>query len=252
MSEPKLISPMLDNFAMGDPISEHNGVRCCPAMEMSSDDKYIVKIISVPASQVQLNALLLTGAYQDQDAALSYFKDLADGIIEETQILQQLSELEGFVPYKEFQLVPMEDGTGYDVYLLSPYRRTLEQHFRRNPMTHLGAINLGLDMCAALAVCRRLGYLYADLKPGNIYITGDKEYRIGDLGFLKLDSLKYSSLPEKYRSEYTAPEIADAFSSINTTIDIYAAGLILYQAYNDGKLPRMNELDPEGVIPAPA
>lgn len=252
MSEPKLISPMLDNFAMGDPISEHNGVRCCPAMEMGSDDKYIVKIISVPASQVQLNALLLTGAYLDQEAALSYFKDLADGIIEETQVLQQLSQLEGFVPYKDSQIVPMEDGTGYDVYLLSSYRRTLEQHFRRYPMTHLGAINLGLDMCAALAVCRRLGYLYADLKPGNIYITGDNEYRIGDLGFLKLDSLKFASLPEKYRSEYTAPEIADAFSSINTTIDIYAAGLILYQAYNDGKLPRRDDVDSAEALPAPA
>lgn len=249
MSEPKLISPMLDNFAMGDPISEHNGVRCCPAMEMGSDDKYIVKIISVPASQVQLNALLLTGAYQDKDAALSYFKELADGIIEESQVLLQLSQLEGFVPYKDSQLIPMDDDTGYDVYLLSSYRRTLEQHFRRTPMTHLGAINLGLDMCAALAVCRRRGYLYVDLKPSNIYLTADNEYRIGDLGFMKLDSLKYASLPEKYRSEYTAPEVADAFSAINTTVDIYAAGLIMYQAYNDGILPRMDDND---ELPAPA
>ena len=42
MSEPKLISPMLDNFAMGDPISDRDGVRCCPAMENGSDEKYIV------------------------------------------------------------------------------------------------------------------------------------------------------------------------------------------------------------------
>ena len=29
MSEPKLISPLLDKFIMGDPISEHDGVQCC-------------------------------------------------------------------------------------------------------------------------------------------------------------------------------------------------------------------------------
>lgn len=252
MSEPKLISPMLDNFDMGDPISHHNGVRCCPAMEKDSDKKYIVKIISIPASQVQLDALLITGAYQSAEAACAYFKELSDSVVEEAQILQKLSGLEGFLPYESWQVVPKEQETGYDVYLLSPYRRTLEKHFRRNSMTHLGAVNLGLDLCAAMAVCRHSGYLYADLKPGNVCIVDDNAYRICDLGFIKLDALKYASLPEKYHSQYTAPEISDAFSALNATIDIYAAGLILYQAYNDGILPFKGEVPPAEVFPAPA
>lgn len=252
MSEPKLISPMLDNFVMGDPISDHDGVRCCPAMEENSDHKYIVKIISTPASQTQLDALLLSGAYSSEEAALSYFKVLADGIVQEAQTLQKLSQLEGFVPFHSYQIVPMEGETGYDVYLLSTYRKTLAHHFRKNAMTHLGAINLGLDLCAALTVCRRSGYLYADLKPNNIYMTADQEYRIGDLGFLKLDTLKYTSLPDRYRSPYTAPEITDAYSALNTTIDVYAVGLILYQAFNDGNLPFKGVTAPAEAFPAPA
>ena len=250
MSEPKLISPMLDNFAMGDPISDHNGVRCCPAMENDSQDKYIVKIISTPANQSQLDALLLSGAYSDRDSALAYFKALADGIAEEAQVLKKLSQLEGFASYESWQIVPMDDGNGYDVYLLNPYKKTLERYLRRNPMTHLGALNLGLDLCAALSVSRQSGYLYADLKPSNIYITGDNEFRIGDLGFLRLDSLRFASLPERYRSEYTPPEIADAFSSVSNTMDIYAVGLILYQAFNDGVLPVRNDNDAFFAPPA--
>ena len=250
MTEPKLISPMLDHFAMGDPISDHHGVRCCPAMKMDSEDKYIVKIISIPASQTQLDALLLTGAYPDEASALTYFKELADGVTEEVQILSRLSQLEGFLPYENLQIVPMENETGYEVYLLSTYKRALDRHFSRNPMTHLGAINLGLDLCAALAVCRRSGYLYVDLKPSNVFVTEEQEYRIGDIGFVRLDSLKYASLPEKYRSVYTAPEISDAFSSLNPTMDVYAAGLILYQAYNNGTLPFIGESAPaEGLNP---
>ena len=53
MSELKLISPMLDNFVMGEPMSDHHAVRCCPAMQNDSDERYIVKIISIPASQAQ-------------------------------------------------------------------------------------------------------------------------------------------------------------------------------------------------------
>ena len=250
MSEPKLISPMLDNFAMGDPISNHNGVRCCPAMQQNSDKKYIVKIISIPASQVQLNALLLTGAYRSTAAALAYFKDLSDGIVKETEILEKLSKMEGFVPYVQTQIVPMENEIGYDVYLLANYHRTLERLFRKSMMTHLGAVNLGLDLCAAMTVCRQAGYLYVDLKPSNIFISPEQEYRVGDLGFVPLNTLKYASLPDRYRSAYTAPEIKDAFSTLNTTVDIYAIGLVLYQAFNGGTLP-FDGSAPEEVLPAP-
>ncbi|MBQ4642304.1 MAG: protein kinase [Oscillospiraceae bacterium] len=240
MSEPKLISPLLDNFVMGAPISEHHGVRCCPAMENESNDKYIVKVISVPATQSQMEAMLLSGAYADKESALVYFKELADSIASEAKILNELSTIDGFVPYRDFQLVPMEDGNGYDVYLLGQYKRSLTKHFTRHIMTHLDVLNLGLDLCASLSVCRKSGYLYVDLKPENIFVTGDHTYRIGDLGFVRLNSLKYSSLPDRYLSAYTAPEVTDAFSTLNTTIDIYAAGLVLYQAYNNGELPKQN------------
>lgn len=251
MSEPKLIQPLLAEHIMGEPISDHHGVRCCPAMHQDSDSKYIVKIISIPASQIQLDALLLSGAYSRKEDALNYFRELADDTVREAELLQRLSRLEGFAGYEGWQVVPMEDGIGYDVYLLGPYRPTLERHFRRNPMTHLGAVNLGLDLCAALSVSRRNGYLYVDLKPGNIHITPNQEYRIGDLGFISLASLKYASLPDKYRSAYTAPEITDAYSSLNDTIDIYAAGLILYQAYNNGELP-FDGCAPAEPLPPPA
>ena len=61
MSTPRLISPLLDNFLMGEPIYDKCGVRLCPAMEEGKDDKYIVKIISIPANQSQVDALLITG-----------------------------------------------------------------------------------------------------------------------------------------------------------------------------------------------
>lgn len=251
MSEPKLISPLLDGYAMGTPISDHDGVKCCPAMREDSDNKYIVKIISIPASQVQLEALLLTGAYEDPADAMDYFKELADGVETEAQLLKKLSKLEGFLPYDSWQVEPMEDNRlGYDIYLISSYKRSLEKYLRRNTMTHLGAVNLGLDICAALAIARRAGYIYVDLKPTNIFLSENKEYRIGDLGFLDMSNLKYTSLPAKYRSAYTAPELRDALVTVNSTADTYALGMVLYQLYNNGQLP---EIDPESEesLPSP-
>ena len=237
MSEPRYISPMLDGFSLGQAISDHSGVECYPAMRNDSEKRYIVKKISLPASQVQVEALLLTGVYKDEDAVGAYYKELAELVREEVRILDQLAGQRGFVPFQSCQIEPMETGVGYEVHLLSRYRKSLERYTLRNPMTHLGALNLGIDLCAALAVSREAGWLFVDLKPENIYLFNDQEYRIGDLGFVALDSLEYASLPDRYRSLYTAPEVADAYSHLNATMDTYALGLVLYQIYNEGKLP---------------
>lgn len=251
MPEPKLISPLLDGFQVGDAISDHHGVRSFPAMPKDSDERYIVKIISIPASQTKVQALLLAGAFADEVGAADYFRELADDTLRECAVLERLSRMEGFLPFTGSQAAPMEKGVGWNVYLVSPYRPTLGRFLSRSNMTHLSAINLGLDLCASLTVCRQLGYLYANLKPENIYICHDQEYRIGDLGFLKLDSLKYTSIPERYITAYTPPEIVDAYSDLNTTVDTYGAGMILYRVYNGGELP-FKERAGTDPLPPPA
>lgn len=250
MSEPKLISPLLDGYSLGTAISDHDGVSCSPAVKENSENKYIVKVISIPASQTQLDALLLTGAYKDPGSAMDYFRELTEGVIAEAECLKKLSKLEGFLPYDSWQVVPMErNHLGYDVYLVGAYKRSLERYMKRNTMTHLEAVNLGLDMCAALAIARRAGWMYVDLKPSNIFISEEREYRIGDLGFVKLDSLKFSSLPRKYCSRYSAPEAQDVMRTLNDTIDTYSVGMLLYQIYNNGQLPNENHPTDEPLDP---
>lgn len=248
LSEPKLISPLLDGFVMGDPMSEHDGVRCCPAMKKDSDEKYIVKILSIPANQTKVEALLLTGAFPNSAAALDYFRGLGQDIVNETEELEKLSKLEGFLPFDGVQMLPMDGEVGYDVYLLSPYRRSLERYFRKEVITHLAAVNLGLDLCAAAAIARHEGFVCIDLKPENVFISDKQEYRIGDLGLARMEDLSMLSLPEKYLSAYTAPEVRDPMATLNPSVDVYAIGKILAQAFNGGTLPE----ETDGVPVAPA
>ena len=250
MSSPKLNLPMLNPYLLGEIISSHDGVSCYPAIRRGTDEKYIVKVISIPASQSKVDALLLAGALADKDAALDYFMTLSKDLLNQTDILRNLSQQEGFVPYLEGQIMPMEGDVGYHVYLLGSYKQSLERIFRTDVMTHADVTNLGLDLCAALAACRRTGYLYVDLKPGNIFRDPEQGFRIGDVGFIALSSLKYASLPVKYRSSYTAPELTDDMAVVNTTADIYALGLVLYQAYNGGVLP-FEGAAPAQILPPP-
>lgn len=251
MSEPQLISPLLDGFSMGNPMSSHDGICCCPAIKENTDKKYIVKIISVPATQSQMDALLLAGAYKDPADAMEYFREMGEGILKEAELLKTLSKLDGFLSYDGWQMAPItKRRLGYEIYLVGSYKRSLDKYVRNNPVTHLEAINLGLDLCAALAVCRQAGALYVDLKPSNIFISEKKEYRIGDLGFISLDTLSYAAIPDRYRSVYTPPELHDPINPMNLTADTYAVGMILYQLYNDGQLP-FRDRAPEEELPPP-
>lgn len=250
MSSPKLNVLMLREFLLGDQISSHDGITCYPAIKRGTDEKYILKVLSIPASQSKVEALLLAGAMTGKEAALAYFHRLARDLEAQTEILRNLSQQEGFAPYLDCCITPMEGDVGYHVYLLGTYKRSLERIFQSDALTHADVANLGLDLCAALAACRRSGYLFADLKPGNIFRDLEHGFRIGDVGFISLASLKYASLPEKYRSSYTAPEMLDDMAVLNTTVDIYALGLVLYQAYNGGTLPFSGHA-PEEVLPHP-
>lgn len=249
MTEPTLISPLLDGFVMGSPLADRDGSVCCPALKENSEQKYIVKIVSVPATQKQMDALLLAGAYKDPADAMDYFHGVAQEIAAETEILQSLSAGPGFTPFEGCQIVPItRRRLGYHVYLLGSYKRSLEKYVRRSPVTHLEAVNLGLDLCDALTACRQAGYLYVNLKPTNIYVTEDKRYCIGDLGFMDRKALTYSALPDRYRSPYSPPELEDPMNSVDETADTFALGMILYQLYNDSQLPQREE---NGTIPAP-
>lgn len=251
MSETNRISPLLDGFTLGNPMSDHDGIRCCPAIKENTDKKYIVKIITVPASQSQLDALLLAGAYKDPADAMEYYKSVGEGIMEEASLLKKLSKLDGFLTYDGWQMEPItRRRLGYEVYLIGSYKRSLERYVKKHPITHLEAINLGLDLCSALTICRQAGAIYVNLKPSNIFMSEKKDYRIGDLGFVQLDAMHYTALPDRYRSRYSPPELFDPMASINVTADTYAAGMILYQIYNEGNLP-FKDKAPDEPLPPP-
>ena len=235
LSDAHTVSPLLDDFSLGKPFSSHNGITCCPAIHNVTKEKYILKRISVPESQDQVEAMLFTGACQDRAAAQAYYEESVHALEKEVALLQVLSKSRGFFPFTGSQTVAKENGEiGFDLYLLSPYRITLEAYCRKNTMTHLAAVNLGIDLAAALSQSRRAGFLYLNLSPKNIFITEGRRYQLGDLGFMPMDDLAYATFPEKYRSIFTAPELFDDFSEISTTGDVYALGMVLYHIYNGG------------------
>lgn len=240
------ISPLLDGFQVGQSFSSHDGVSCYAALKTDTQERFILKQLSIPASQTQVDALLITGACKTEDQAREYFRSVLENTNQDIETLERLAAKPGFTPFTAWQVQEKKGEVGYDVYMLSPYCASLASRMAKGPITHLEAVNMGLDICAALSQCRNAGFLYQDLKPENIYITPQGRFTIGDLGFLSTDNLAYATIPDRFLGKFAAPELRDMLSAPNLSIDLYALGMILYHIYNGGA-PFHDESSPEGA-----
>lgn len=237
-AELKLVSPLLDGMTVLECLNSAGGFTCYLLERTETKEKFVLKHISIPESDAGVEAMILTGALHDREEARSYYRDVAQAQAIEVRNWQKLSGLENLSVFTGFQLVEREEGAiGYDFYLLAPYRTSLHAYLQSNAMTHLQALNLGIDLCNALAGIRQAGYVHQDLKPENIFVDENGRFSIGDLGLAPLEDLAFAALPEHYSSCYSAPELADIMANLNDTVDLYSVGMILYHLFNGNHAP---------------
>ena len=81
MSTPRLVSPKLDGFQLNETISCRTGTACYTLTEQHRGNTVPLKIDSVPTSDVQMDALVMTGAFANITDANIYFKEEARAIL---------------------------------------------------------------------------------------------------------------------------------------------------------------------------
>lgn len=236
-----MVSPLLSNMEIVEKICTHGGTSVYVVQSTKTKTQYILKHISVPESQRQIDALRYTGALSTDEEVQDYYKQLVSDQTAELELLEKLASSPNLACYRSYQIEPKENEIGYDMYLLCEKRTTLSEIMAQNSMTHLSAVNLGLDLCAALGDLREAGLLHRNVKPSNVYLNEQGHFMLGDLGVARIEELKYCSIPEHMISSYSAPELFDLVGSINTTVDLYSVGLILYRIFNGNHGPFEDE-----------
>ena len=241
MSEMNLNTTLLSSMEIMSCLGRKGGTAVYLVRSSKSDHFYILKHISVPESQKQVEALRFTGAASDDEEAQAYYQQLASDYQTELEKMQTLSGSPNLDCFRSYEIKPKEEGIGFDVFLLAEYRSTLERYLADTPMTQSGAVNLAIDLCSALADLRSAGLIHRDVTPSNIYLGTQGHFMLGDLGVTEIEGLKFCSMPEQLLSPYSAPELFDLIANVNQTIDLYAVGLILYRIYNGNHAPFEDE-----------
>jgi len=241
LAEIELNTALLTNMELLDCLGRRGGTTVYSVKSTKSEQLYVLKHISVPETQRQVDALILTGAAADEEAAQAYYQQVVSDYRDELEQLEALASSPNLACFHSYEITPKEEGVGFDVYLLAEQRTNLDQYLAETSMTHAGAVNLALDLCNALNDLRQANLIHRDVKPGNIFLSSQGHFMLGDMGIAKIDELKYCSMPESMISPYSAPELFDLMANVNETVDLYAVGLILFRIYNGNHAPFEDE-----------
>lgn len=234
------VSPLLDAMEMGECFARHDGASCYRILHPESGREFVLKHISVPANEDQVEALLLTGAYASAEEADAYYRKEAEDLVREAEARKRLLDCPYILPFLGVQMEKKE-GVGYDVYAVLPKRNSLQEYLNQNAVSHLRGINMGIDLCVALSALREEGYVHGNLKPGNVFFSDTGRFLLGDFGLISTEDMQYAVLPEQYKSSYSAPELYGYLGGLNPTVDIYSLGMILYRIYNGNHAPFEDE-----------
>lgn len=235
------VSPLLDAMTVGPLFSRHGGVFCYSITHPDSGREFVLKHISVPASQEQVQALLLTGAYTSEEEADNYYRKEAEALVHEAEERNKLLDCPYILPFLGVQMEKKPEGVGYDVYAVLPKRSSLQSFLEENAVSHLRGINMGIDLCVALAALREEGFVHGNLKPTNVFLSDTGRFLLGDFGLISTKDMQYAVIPEQYRTGYTAPELRQVMGGLNLTVDTYSLGMILYRIYNGNHAPFEDE-----------
>ena len=109
--------------------------------------------------------------------------------------------------------------------------RDLEARIRVQALSEMETIQVGVQLCQALAAVHGCGLLHRDIKPGNVWLVG------GEIGRLKLIDFGLVRFANSNSTKsgnflgtpsYVSPEQAQGWEELDPRADLYAVGAVLF------------------------
>lgn len=195
-----------------------------------------LKIITIPSKKAELETLRFQG--MDEDDMWQYYRQMADDIKKEYELMSELKGCDNIVSCEDFKIFKRDDRLGFDIMIRMELLMPLI-NYRTETKREIGEgeiVKLGIDICQALEKCQVNNIIHRDIKPENIFISQYGNFKLGDFGIARTIEKTDMLMSRKGTKNYMAPEVYNSLP-YDRTADIYSLGIVLYQMLNDNCPP---------------
>lgn len=196
------------------------------------EEKAALKVITIPQSNQDVEELRGDG-YSGEEIT-DYFQSFLKDIVREYALMSEMKGHTNIIYCDDLRYIQHDDGVGWDIYikmeLLTPLPEALGQQVSDEQV-----IRVGIDICNALLLCEGKNIIHRDIKPQNIFVSDDGNYKLGDFGIAKTVE-RTASGTRIGTYKYIAPEVYNN-QPYGSAADVYSLGLVLYWMLNERRTP---------------
>lgn len=202
-------------------------------------ERAALKVITIPQNEGDIDELYSEG--YDDESVSSAFESHLKSIVAEYSLMKKMSGCSNIVNCDDVRYIQHDDGIGWDIYikmeLLTALPKALPSGYDEGMI-----LAVAKDICSALELCKKHEIIHRDIKPQNIFVSPNGDYKLGDFGIAKtVEKTMGGTKIGTYK--YMAPEVYH-YQPYGSGADIYSLGLVLYWLMNERRLPFM-PLPPE-------
>ena len=202
-------------------------------------EKAALKVISIPQNSSDIEEMYNDG--YDDESITSTFRSHLQNIVAEYSLMRKMNGSSNIVNCDDVRYIQHDDGCGWDIFIKMELLTPLAKAIPQNPSEET-VVRIAKDMCAALELCKKYDIVHRDIKPQNIFVSPNGDYKLGDFGIAKtVEKTMGGTKVGTYK--YMAPEVYHN-QPYSSGADIYSLGLVLYWLLNERRMPFM-PLPPE-------
>ncbi|MEL6543105.1 MAG: serine/threonine-protein kinase [Myxococcota bacterium] len=149
----------------------------------------------------------------------------ANTILAEARLLERLAH-PGVAPFVEYDV---DKGTPFAVFRHRRGHSLSERLAMGEALSESELLKLAIDVCDVLEFCHSHSILHLDLKPANLFVTGERTVVL-DFGIAAVREDSARKTHFYGTPQFAAPEQVVAPEAVDTRTDLYGLGMTLYAA----------------------